>query len=164
MTALRAVDEAKRPSNIELTEIDFYPSTEVEEVAKRLIEQHRFLFAHLSELKLIYLLRQVEGEIEEKTIDALAKAVKAPALWRDTFGVDAAIWVDRRWWVKFTEAEREAVVLHELLHVGVNDKGRAKMLDHDVEEFGMVVRLYGPWRPDVALFEQQLGLFESSKN
>jgi predicted metallopeptidase len=141
--------------------LDYYRSDEVMAVARRLVERHAVTLARLRDFELVYLLRQVEGELEEKRLDAIAKAFKAPALWRDVAGVDAGIWIDERYWKVFTERQREAVCLHELLHLGVNDNGQIKILDHDVEDFSMVVRLYGPWTPALRQFGEQMALFTS---
>lgn len=143
-------------------DLDFRRSDEVRELAERLIEQHPSL-EDLSELSLLYLLRSTADPTEPgmARIDAIAKAVKAPAIWRDVFGVDAAIWVDARWWGSLDERRREAIVLHGLLHIGVTDAGKVKLLDHDVDEFSMVARLYGQWRPSLERFAEQLALFEA---
>lgn len=141
--------------------LDYARSDEVAAVCRRLIERHAVTLARLRDLELVYLLRFVEGELEERRIDAIAKAFKAPALWRDIAGVDAGIWIDKRYWAPFSERQREAVCLHELLHIGVNDKGDVKLQDHDVEDFGMVVRLYGPWTPALRQFGEQMALFTS---
>jgi predicted metallopeptidase len=139
--------------------LDYYRSDEVMAVARRLVDRHAVTLARLRDFELVYLLRHVEGELEEKRLDAIAKAFKAPALWHDVAGVDAGIWIDDRYWKLFGEQQREAVCLHELLHLGVNDNGQIKLLDHDVEDFGMVVRLYGPWIPNLRRFAEQLALF-----
>jgi predicted metallopeptidase len=155
--AVKNVDD-----EVQIDGMDYIRSAEVESVALTLRVRHRLMFAPLDEITIAYLLRQVDGEVEEKEIDALAKAVKAPAIWRDVAAIDAVIWVDERYWSRFDESQREAVVLHELCHISVDD-GKVKLLKHDVEEFGMVVRLYGPWRPDLSRFSKQLALFEQQK-
>jgi len=142
-------------------DLDYRRSDEVQGIAERLIAQHADTFADVRDLAVIYLLRRVDGEMDVKTIDALAKCVKAPALWRDVYGVDVAIWVDERYWQRFDARRREAVIMHELLHIGVTDAGKVKLQDHSVEEFGMVARLYGQWLPDLERFAEQLALFES---
>ena len=146
----------------DVLDLDFRRSVEIKGIAERLIAKHGVTFAQLGELKILYLLRSVQGEMDAATIDALAKCVKAPALWRDVFSVDVAIWVDERYWKRFTERQREAIVMHELLHVGVNDKGRVKLLEHSIEEFGLVVATYGQWRPELERFARQMGMFDEA--
>jgi len=147
-------------------QLDYYRSGEVEAVAAKLIDpkgRHAITFGSVRDFSVIYLLRRVDGPMEARTIDALAKCHKAPALWRDVYGVDVAIWVDERYWQRFTERQREAVVMHELLHIGQNDAGKVKLLEHSVEEFGLVVATYGQWLPELERFAEQLALFEDGK-
>lgn len=143
-------------------ELDYRRSEEVQWIAEDLIGKHAITFAHLRELEILYMLRRVDGDVAAKTIDALAKCVKAPAIWRDAYGVDVAIWVDERYWQRFDERQRHAVVMHELLHIGVNDAGKVKLLDHSIEEFGLVVATYGQWRPDLERFAEQLAMFDDA--
>jgi predicted metallopeptidase len=138
--------------------VDFYRSEEVEAAADAHIDRHLTLF-RLRDFRLVYLLRQVDGPLEEVHLDAIGKAFKAPGIWRDVAGVDAGIWIDERYWQRFDARQREAIVLHELLHLEVTDKGTIKIADHDVEEFGMVVALYGAWLPRYQRFAEQLALF-----
>jgi len=63
------------------------------------------------------------------------------------------ITINHEVWSAMDERSREALVFHELLHVGFNmETGKYCIVPHDVEEFGRVVLRYGLWRDDVKLF------------
>ena len=55
-----------------------------------------------------------------------------------------------------------ALVAHELCHGEMSDKGSLRVVKHDLEEFGFVVRKYGAWQQSIALFDKQLAMFEPS--
>ena len=40
----------------------------------------------------------------------------------------------------FTDRQMEILLWHELLHIGIDDKGKAYLRDHDVEEFDDIIR------------------------
>lgn len=54
-----------------------------------------------------------------------------------------------------SDAQRVALVDHELCHCTVNEDGVPTLLHHDVEEFGQVVERHGLWKPDLAWFARQ---------
>ena len=55
-------------------------------------------------------------------------------------------------WLALGEGHREALVHHELLHLGTHEKtGELLIVDHDVAEFTTVVREYGAWVPSLRL-------------
>lgn len=141
---------------------DFVRSEEIEEVAGRLIEKHAFRLGAIHSIRVLYLLngKPFDEEKEERSHDAIGKAIKAPVLWRDVSGYDAVIWVRGYFWGKFDARQREAIVLHELLHLDVDAEGALRIAKHEIEEFGLVVREYGRWLEDIDLFARQLSLFE----
>jgi predicted metallopeptidase len=77
----------------------------------------------------------------------IAKVVKAPKLWECISGYQVVM-VFRRWfWERFSPEQREAVVFHELSHVGITDGLTVELRHHDLEEFNAVVRHFGPIIP-----------------
>lgn len=93
---------------------------------------------------------------DEARHDAIAKCVKAPTLWHDVTGFDAAIWVRGYFWDQFDEMSRRALLVHELLHLDVSydDGGAVKLAirKHDLEEFDDVARHFGAALPGIAEF------------
>jgi hypothetical protein len=61
--------------------------------------------------------------------------------------IDVVVWVRWYFWNQFDDRQRASVVLHELLHVAVEETKdlelRIRIRDHDVEEFIDVMRWYG---------------------
>lgn len=42
-----------------------------------------------------------------------------------------------------SEEQREVLMIHELLHVGITDKGKPKLVKHDVQDFRALLERYG---------------------
>lgn len=58
---------------------------------------------------------------------------------------------DREVWDRITDAQRKALVDHELCHCGVDAEG-CYMKMHDLEEFKEVVERHGYWKSDIERF------------
>ncbi len=86
----------------------------------------------------------------------IAKVTKAGPLWRCLAETDLVIQFRQTFWGPFTEAQRRAVVHHELTHIVVeeDDKGGVKisLREHDVEDFSKTMRRFGPIIPGRAGF------------
>ena len=93
---------------------------------------------------------------DEAKHDAIAKCIKAPTLWHDLTGHDAVIWCRGWFWDQFSAEQRDALLLHELLHLEVeyDDEGEVKLRvrKHDLEEFTDVARRYGGALPAIDPF------------
>lgn len=70
------------------------------------------------------------------------------------------------WHVINTPARKLALIDHELEHCGHNtETDKYVLVPHDIEEFSMIARRWGSWRPQLAQFANalaegsQLGLF-----
>jgi hypothetical protein len=83
---------------------------------------------------------------DEYTPHVIARVRKAPTLWRCLTGYDLVMQFRRWFWQRFTPEQREAVVFHELAHIGFTDSG-IELRHHDIEEFNSVVRHFGPAIP-----------------
>lgn len=140
----------------------FAISSEVADVARQLIDRHDFL-AFVDGYDVVYLMDHSELPLGGKYCD-MAKARLVPPWVRALFEADAAISVNVHAWQILNPTRREALVLHELLHLGQNDKGALVIVPHDVEEFGRVAALYGPWRNALDVFGQQLQLGLERRN
>lgn len=44
---------------------------------------------------------------------------------------------------KFSIKQLEIVLFHELLHVGISDKGKLSIISHDLEDFKLIIDKYG---------------------
>ena len=95
----------------------------------------------------------LEEELKPHTI---AKVTKATPLWRCLTERELVIQFRQTFWDAFDERQRTAVVHHELTHVEVTetDKGKLKVgpREHDVEDFSLTMRRFGPILPSRAAF------------
>jgi hypothetical protein len=130
-------------------------STQVAEVADRVIAQHQAL-AYLVDYEVVYLVHHEPPP--EKPHDIVKVGLLGG--WQQALStVDAALIVNAQVWEVVSDRQREAMVLHGLLHFGQNDKsGKLVTVPHDVEEFGLVAATYGAWRPGLREFGDQLSL------
>lgn len=93
------------------------------------------------------------------------------------FYPDFLIILNGEWWADATEQQRSILIFHEALHAGhATDKYGAPRYDretgrpvpcirpHDIEEFGAVVRRYGPWKGDVARFLDDARAYDPTAN
>ncbi len=56
-------------------------------------------------------------------------------------------------WDRMKAKQREALVDHELCHMGIDDEtGKPTLLPHDLEEFNAIVRRHGLWEEGVEAF------------
>lgn len=55
-------------------------------------------------------------------------------------------------WERFSLAQREALVDHELCHLWLNAKGQPSTVGHDLEEFKAIVDRHGFWLGDIEEF------------
>lgn len=136
-------------------------SDEVEHLARELIRRYPVPFGFIDghSLRIAYLLR-TDAPPEEAKIDTVAKCLRATGPLGFLADIDFVIWVNEWWWNNFPQ-HREAIVLHELLHVGVSDRGRPALNKHDVEEFIGVAAQYGAWEGARRRFAEALAKFSA---
>lgn len=132
-------------------------SEELEAVAERLIASHTRL-NFLEEHHLAYLL-DWEGPPATLATDTVGKARRVTGWQQALTPHRGALVVDARTWQVLGERQREALVLHHLLHFSENPKsGALELVGHDVEEFGLVAATYGQWQPSLRNFAEQLAM------
>lgn len=73
---------------------------------------------------------------------------------------DFTIWFAADVWAGLSEIERDAIALHELSHCGYDEAGKPQLIVHDIEEFNLVLAVYGFWWPgaQATLAAMQQGL------
>lgn len=133
----------------------FQRSDEIAAIGDSLIGQHNAL-AHLEPYEILYLLHH--DLPPDKAHDVVKVGIVSG--WQKALAsVDAAVIVNAPLWGMLDAKQQQAVVMHGLLHLGVNDKtGALVNLPHDVEEFSLVAATYGAWRPGLRTFGEQLSL------
>lgn len=135
-------------------------SPEVDSVMRRVIRLYPEQFGWTHNFKLAAVVVRGAKPKSEGGCVVLARFVKVPPLWHGLTGYDAVIRVEDWAWARLTGEGEEALVAHELSHGSISERGTLRVLKHDLEEFGFVVRHYGAWQEHIAIFDKQLELFE----
>jgi hypothetical protein len=145
-------------------ELVYEESSTIREVAERVIRLYAGKFGWTANFKLGYLL--VHGsKPKEGGRDVAARFRKVPPLYHGITGLDAVVEVHAWAWNGYAGSpgmsaeEQEAIVVHELCHGSMSERGALRVEKHDLEEFHFVVGQYGAWTADVQRFEEQLSLF-----
>ena len=115
---------------------------------------------HLRQHKILYLFTTAEKVGRHAAATASRFAKKHLPLSEDEYTYE--IVVAKPVWDGFTEDQRFALVYHELLHCGVNEKEVPTIKRHDLEEFGAVVRHFGLWNERAKFVGEQLYLFDQA--
>lgn len=115
-------------------------SADVKEVARKVIAEHH---PALAQLKIAYLKRF--GAWSSKGRDTWAKLFKASDRDRLLHEYDYVLVVNAGVWAALDGPTREALIDHELSHVGMDKNGNWKLFGHDLEDFIAVVRRRGAW-------------------
>jgi len=135
-------------------------SPDVETVMHRLVRLNPVQFGWVNNFKLGGVMVRGGKTKEQGGCVVLARFVKVPPLWHGLTGYDAIIRVEDWAWGRLGPEQEEALMAHELCHGSMSERGALRVMKHDLEEFGFVVRKYGAWKEDIALFDKQLGMFE----
>ncbi len=147
-------DETTRPTA-------FLDAPDLYRLALRLIDSHPEKFAHLSQARFTCLWKK-EGGLHDGKI-TLGKTSRATGFAKYFGAVDIVIWLAADHLRHYCRRNVEAVLYHELCHVGWDaDSGLITLLPHDFEGFAAEVREYGQWRYDLEVAGKaftQLGLF-----
>lgn len=118
-----------------------------EEIAKILIKQFH---VGIRKCSIAYLWTENMGQGAKVT---LGKAAKAPARWQFIAQVDFVLVFNHSAWRILTEEQKIALVDHELMHCDIDgEKDKAMIVPHDIEEFGLIVKRWGLWKPDLQSF------------
>lgn len=144
-------------------ETEWLEANDLNEIVQALITHHDARFVHLSGMSIACRWKRKGGESQQRS--RLAKCVKVPAMWAAITRMDFVIWVaadhTRDW--NFTRWQMEALLFHELHHATIDERGKAAIVGHDIEEFAGVLLEYGPWHEELrrhATVFEQLPLFE----
>jgi len=127
-------------------EAEFIFAPGLEDVARAVIEKYDEL-AHLKALRIAMLWKRTAPMHGGKA--TLGKCVKPGGLAKFFSQVHFAIWVAADTAETLTVQQVEALVYHELLHAGVDDKLQPVLWSHDVEMFTREVERYGLWKQDL---------------
>jgi hypothetical protein len=129
-----------------MAKAQFHPAPEVEEVAVRVLAREECT-DHLmitTETRIVYLI--MDGP---ETNSWIGRCYRTVGPFQNLTAYNFVIAVYRDWWDKATDQQKEALVFHELMHVGykLSQKGETTwcLRDHFIEMFPQEVALFGPW-------------------
>lgn len=137
----------------------FRPAYEVEESAQEVIRDHH---THLLEhgVRIEYVFRNDVPVLKGRAVLGQARKISSLGAFLARDECDASpffcIVVSEPAWDELNEAQRRALVDHELCHCDsyTDDKGKIRLATqgHDLEEFRAVVERHGLWDTDVQRF------------
>jgi hypothetical protein len=142
----------KAPSESQFGEDDdFIPSTALTERAAVLAKRHRSLLGHYEGLSVLFLWKRTGGKSKGKGV--FGKTVKPSGLLKRFAQTEFVIWLaaDHCREARYGDREIEALLFHEMNHIGMSDEdddGNPSvpvLVPHDVEMFRSEVEVYGLW-------------------
>ena len=137
----------------------FDKAEEVEEFAKMLIPKYH---THLVNSRIAYLFKNKElkklGKTVIATVSKCSKKDKSLKEYDDEEPFDFVIIASYPIWRELNQAQKEAVVDHELCHCFVDEDENTgdrvnKLLSHDFEEFGSVIDRHGMYMHDLVVLQ-----------
>lgn len=156
IAAIDAAGAAQRkfkvPKGIDFIRGDFLPSEELEELAEELIDRYEYLQAPTEGLSIRYVWKREGGSTAGQPV--LGKCVKPSGLAKYYSSSDFVIWIaaDHTRFLEFNAEQIEAVLFHQLNHIGALVKdGRVThyVRPHDFEGFKAEIHEYGFWLPEI---------------
>lgn len=120
-------------------------SEDYTEIAHELIETEDILkYIRQSEATIIYLASDQEKKSKGRLI--FGECEKVPNKWKWAVPCDFTITIFEPNVERFSEEQLRILLLHELLHVGIEKDGneeRYRIIPHDIEEFKVILDRYG---------------------
>lgn len=105
--------------------------------------------------EIAFVMRGKHGEANGKVV--LGSCAKQSARNRMLIGFDFVIEIAWDFWAAFTDTQRDALLHHELSHIGTSENGGWCMVAHSVEEHVATIERYGLWKPDLKAFAEAIG-------
>ena len=131
--------KAKKKKN---DEPKYFDAPAVEEIAKDLIPKHH---SHLKDQPILYLF--------VRSMSDWARMCLRSEKEQFISGYHFLMEVNHKKWAELSDKQRLALVDHELCHAGIDsESGEPMIIEHDVEEFGEIVKRHGLWQDDVKHF------------
>jgi hypothetical protein len=143
------------------------PAPEAQKIAKKYIKDYH---THLASVMIVYIFTDKAFKVHGATADAKVQKISGVNAWlaaRDLYHLeeetDAEIeefilmTIHKESWELYSEAQREALIDHELCHLETNpESGKIEMVSHDTQEFKAVVIRHGLWREDLKSFSEAI--------
>jgi predicted metallopeptidase len=139
---------------------DYWEADEPRRLGEMLVDAHH---PHLDTARIEYVFRDEASVTGNKVVLAKARKVTGlnaflarsddPAIGGGDF---FCIEVAADTWEALNEAQRRALIDHELMHCAIGKKGKLELRPHDVEEFATIVERHGFWKWDLREFMERV--------
>jgi len=114
---------------------------EIEKLARKLIKKYRLLDAETAKIK--FLFKYTNAQVIDSELGYINKAV---GHWKYLTEYDFVVTLWANWWGEAPPKSQEANLLHQLLHIGVNqNNGNFELKKHPIECFPEEIVGYGAW-------------------
>ena len=122
-----------------------YPSPQVEAIAEQLLASESCLaYIAESEVRIAYVTSEAEKHSGGKTVFAQCERIPDRFKWAIPYDFMVTVFVPNV--ERFTDDQMRILILHELLHVGIEVDGKEesyRIIPHDIEDFRLVLERYG---------------------
>lgn len=115
-----------------------YQSKKYKEIGEKIVSD---LFPHLLNIRIAWLASDKEKKNNGKVIFGECSKVTDKYDWCCPY--DFTITVFEPNVMNFTEEQIKILLEHEIMHIGVDEKGKMYVVPHDAEEFIDIIRKYG---------------------
>lgn len=133
-----------------MAKAEFFMATqEIFDLGDKLIMAHH---PEALDANIAYMFRSKSSKSGGKT--KLASCILASDLQKALHGYSYVIEIAADEWDHFEQNQREALLLHEILHIAAKENEKTGdvtwgLRHHDTEEFRKVVEVYGLWTGDI---------------
>lgn len=125
--------------------------------AEELIRQYH---PDLEEAQIAFVMRSEPQKRGPRYI--LGSACKVPQKMQPYLEYDFLIWLSESDYTNMSDAEREALIDHELCHCSQNGDGWT-LLDHDIQEFAAIIARHGLWTTDLRRMDKAVEIYRQEK-
>ena len=133
---------------VEKSPVQYDPADTVEDLAKNLIRKHH---TELVNTKIAYLFKN--KTIKAKGREVIAFVSKCSGIVKALSDYDVVMIVSYPSFQNLTDAQKLAVIDHELTHLLVDEDStgapKVRMIAHDVEEFSSIIERHGLYLEDL---------------
>lgn len=135
---------------------EFMHAPDIEEIAQGVLSDYASYLEDALDWNITYLWKRAGGK--DKTKAKLGACQRVSGLASFFAGDEFLIWVgaDNVRDHQLTRRNMDALIFHELCHVGRNENFGPITVPHDVEMFIDEVRIFGPWKGDLRNMVRQL--------
>lgn len=140
--------------------IKFLEAEEVKEVGDQIVAKWR---DDLQNVSIHYLFQQ--KATKDRGSVTLGSARAEPEMEKTIHGKDAVIIIGYDMWQKASPDQKFRLIHHEIEHIGRNlETGKIGTVDHPVQEFPSVIRIWGPGQDSHVQFLQSYLNFRKDNN